>query len=48
MKFLKPLGVESRNRTVGAFSWLQEGIWSKLAVYETIIQGKRDGLKAKE
>ena len=48
MKVLEPLGVESRSGTAGAFSWSQEGIWSKLAVYETIIQGKRDGLKAKE
>ena len=48
MKFLEPLGVESRSRTAGVLSWSQEGIWSKLAAYETIIQGKRDGLKAKE
>ena len=48
MKVLEPLGVESRSRTAGAFSWSQEGIWSKLAIYETIIQGKEMDLKAKE
>ena len=48
MKVSEPLGVESRSGTTGAFSWSQEGIWSKLVAYETIIQGKRDGIKAKE
>ena len=40
MKVLEPLGVESRSRTAGAFSWSQEGMWSKLAAHETIIQAK--------
>ena len=40
MKVLEPLGVESRSRTAGAFSWSQEGIWSKLAAHETIFQAK--------
>ena len=38
MKVLEPLGLQSRSRTVGAFSWSQEGIWSKIAAHETMFQ----------
>ena len=41
MEGSRPTLIESRSGTAGAFSWSQEGIWSKLAAYETIIQGKR-------
>ena len=38
MKVLEPLGVESRSKTADVFSCSQEGIWSELAAYETMIQ----------